>query len=76
MALCTDFGFFLSVVQEDDICNCEMGTCDCNKETQRSFCVCVEGFEGTVNFLVGDHPWCTTKWSLTGGGRLREKSTK
>ena len=19
------------------------------------------------------HPWCTTKWSLTGGGRLREK---
>ena len=27
----------------------------------------------TVNSLVSDHPWCTTKWSLTGGGRLREK---
>ena len=21
------------------------------------------------------HPWCTTKWSLTGGGRLREKKS-
>ena len=30
----------------------------------------------TVNSLVSDHPWCTTKWSLTGGGRLWEKSTK
>ena len=29
----------------------------------------------TVNSLVSDHPWCTTKWSLTGGGRLRERST-
>ena len=32
--------------------------------------------EHTVNFLVSDHPWGTTKWSLTGGGRLRERSTK
>ena len=30
----------------------------------------------TVNSLVSDHPWCTTKWSLRGGGRLRERSTK
>ena len=30
----------------------------------------------TVNSLVSDHPWCTTKWSLTKGGRLREKSRK
>ena len=30
----------------------------------------------SVNFLVSDHPWCTTKWSLTGGGRLWEKSRK
>ena len=29
----------------------------------------------TVNSLVGDHPWCTRKLSLTRGGRLREKST-
>ena len=27
----------------------------------------------TVNSLVSDHPWCTGKWSLTRGGRLREK---
>ena len=26
--------------------------------------------------LVSDHPRCTATWSLTGGGRLREKSTK
>ena len=31
--------------------------------------------ESTVNSLVSDHPWCTTKWSLTGGGRLRERLT-
>ena len=30
----------------------------------------------TVNSLVSDYPWGTTKWSLTGGGRLRERSTK
>ena len=30
----------------------------------------------TVNSLVSDHPWGTTKWSLTRGGRLRERSTK
>ena len=24
----------------------------------------------TVNPLVSDHPWGTTKWLLTGGGRL------
>ena len=29
-----------------------------------------------VNSLVIYHPWCTTKWSLTGGGRLRKKSRK
>ena len=29
--------------------------------------------KSTVNSLVSDRPWCTTKWSLTGGGRLREK---
>ena len=32
--------------------------------------------KNTVNSLVSDHPWCTTKWSLTGGGRLRERSIK
>ena len=26
----------------------------------------------TVNSLVSEHPWGTTKWSLTGGGRLSE----
>ena len=30
----------------------------------------------TVNSLVSDHRWCMTKSSLTGGGRLREKSRK
>ena len=30
----------------------------------------------TVNSLVSDHPSYKTKWSLMGGGRLREKSTK
>ena len=30
----------------------------------------------TVNSLLSDHPWCTRKWSLTRGGRLREQSTK
>ena len=29
--------------------------------------------KSTVNSLVSDRPWCTTKWSLTVGGRLREK---
>ena len=29
-----------------------------------------------VNSLVSDHPWYTTKWSLMGSGRFREKSTK
>ena len=29
-------------------------------------------FQNTVNSLESDHPLCTTKWSLTGGGRLRE----
>ena len=29
--------------------------------------------KSTVNSLVSDRPWCPTKWSLTGGGRLREK---
>ena len=38
-------------------------------------------FEEAVDFcgcysLVSDHPWCMTKWSLTGGGRLRERSIK
>ena len=28
--------------------------------------------QNTVNSLVSDHPWGTTKWSLTGGGHLRE----
>ena len=26
-------------------------------------------FTTTVNSLMGDHPWGTTMWSLTGGGR-------
>ena len=30
----------------------------------------------TVNSVEGDHPWCTTKWLLKGGGRLQEKSRK
>ena len=30
----------------------------------------------TVNFLVSDHPCCTTKWSLKEGGRLMEKNEK
>ena len=29
-----------------------------------------------VNSLVSDHPCCTTKWSLPGGGRLWENSRK
>ena len=29
-----------------------------------------------VDSLVCDHPWRTKKWSLTGGGRPREKSRK
>ena len=29
----------------------------------------------TVNSLVSDHPWGTAKWSLMGGGCLRERST-
>ena len=32
--------------------------------------------KSTVNSLVSDHPWCTTKWSLTGGGRLPGKIKK
>ena len=28
---------------------------------------------GTVNSLVSDYPWFTTKWSLTGGCHLWEK---
>ena len=30
----------------------------------------------TVNSLVSDHSWCTTKWSLTGGGHLQENPRK
>ena len=33
-------------------------------------------FLDVVNSLVSDHPWGTTKWSLTGDGRLWERSTK
>ena len=29
---------------------------------------------GTVNSLVSDYPWFTTKWSLTGGCHLWEKN--
>lgn len=30
----------------------------------------------TVNSLVINHPWCTKKWSLWGGGRLPEVVAK
>ena len=35
-----------------------------------------KSFVITVNSLVSDHPWGMTKWLLTGGGRLRGRSTK
>ena len=35
-----------------------------------------KNFLHVVNSLVSDHPWCTTKWSLTGGSRLWEKLRK
>ena len=35
-----------------------------------------EAFAYTVNSLISNHPWCTTKWLLTGGGCPREKSRK
>lgn len=31
---------------------------------------------GTVNSLVSDYPWFTTKWSLTGGCHLWEKKRR
>lgn len=31
---------------EEDVCGCGQGTCECDKETQRSFCTCFKGFEG------------------------------
>ena len=34
------------------------------------------GFSNTLNSLGSDYSWCTKKWSLTGGGRLRKKSIK
>lgn len=41
---------FFVVNSEDDVCGCDQGLCECNKETQTSFCVCFEGFEG--NFII------------------------
>ena len=38
--------FFFLVNKQVDVCGCERGTCDCNKDTQTSFCVCFKGFEG------------------------------
>lgn len=38
--------FIFTVNIDDDVCGCDQGTCDCNKETQRSFCTCFKGFEG------------------------------
>lgn len=32
--------------KREDVCGCESGTCDCNKQTQTSFCKCLQGFEG------------------------------
>ena len=32
--------------------------------------------ETKVNSFVSDHPWCTEKWSLTGGCRLWENVVK
>lgn len=29
-----------------------------------------------VNSLIGDHPWCKTEWTLTGGSPLRGKINK
>ena len=29
-----------------------------------------------VNSLINDHRWCTTKWSLPGGGRLQDESNR
>ena len=34
------------------------------------------GNMGAVDSLVTNHPWCTKKWSLLRGGRLREKLKK
>ena len=44
-------GAFLSVNRDNDVCKCDQGTCDCNKETQRSFCSCFKGFEGITSKL-------------------------
>ncbi|KAJ7351719.1 Neurogenic locus notch protein 3 [Desmophyllum pertusum] len=33
-------------INEDDVCGCDQGICECNKDTQSSFCVCLKGFEG------------------------------
>ena len=30
----------------------------------------------TVNSHVSHHPWCTTRWLLTGGGHLWDQSRK
>ena len=42
---------FVLVNQDNDVCKCDQGTCDCDKKTQRSFCVCFKGFEGITSRL-------------------------
>ena len=48
------FSWFL-VDKREDVCGCESGTCDCNKQTQTSFCKCLQGFEGMVVHFSSRH---------------------
>ena len=76
-----------SKVSEADLILNGAGKFDVPEDEKRGMTVCPRHHKNlttdwtgrkqtTVNSLVSDHPWCMTKWSLTGGGRLRERSTK
>ena len=54
-------GAFLSVDRDNDVCKCDQGTCDCNKETQRSFCSCFKGFEGITSKLRRSNQMVTSQ---------------
>lgn len=42
--------YFFTVNSEEDVCGCGQGACECDKETQRTFCTCFKGFEGNSLF--------------------------
>ena len=54
-------GAFLSVDRDNDVCKCDQGTCDCNKDTQRSFCSCFKGFEGITSKLRRSNQMVTSQ---------------